>query len=126
MIAIENVIYNFVDICPESELMVFIKDSITRLQLNAPSDSAIKLTLKKVGQVFSYKCRICSFSGIFRATAVNSCPIEGMRQIEQRLNEQLMEWKKRRFQDSRDDRDLEHPDSLKVIPIQDQYDLICG
>jgi hypothetical protein len=61
----ENVEYEFMGFDPEYEITTFIATVADKLYFSAPSDSAIKLAVKKSQGMVKASCRIASQLGGF-------------------------------------------------------------
>lgn len=82
---------------PDEETRSFISLVSNKLHFSAPSDSGIKLAIKKGQNAIQASCRIASQAGIFFAESTCESAIEAVQQIEQKLKIQLDEWKLHRF-----------------------------
>ncbi len=87
-----------INFTPEKKLDDSINKVSEKLYDNAPSDSAIKIVFRASRGVIKATCRIASHAGIFVAEAITESPLQALKQLEKRINQQLIEWKKRRFQ----------------------------
>lgn len=95
-----SVNFEFVGFDPEYEVRSFITSVADRLHSLAPSDSFMKVTMKKGGNAVEASCRIASKAGVFVAETMCSSPVAAIHQLESKIIQQLNEWKKHRFQDS--------------------------
>ena len=93
----ENLEYEFMGFDPEYEIKTFIATVAHKLYFSAPSDSAIKLVVKKGQGMVKASCRIASQVGIFVAEASSENPICAIQQLEKRIKHQLDSWKMNRF-----------------------------
>jgi ribosome-associated translation inhibitor RaiA len=85
---------------PEYELAHLISDSVERLRLSAPSDSVMSVVIRKSKGLIQASCRIASRAGIFVAETVSDSPLRAIHKIENKIETQLDEWKRRRFSQS--------------------------
>ncbi len=92
-----NINFEFIGFDPEYEAKRFINSAADRVQSLAPSDSFMKVAMKKGGDVVEASCRIASQAGVFVAEAVCNSPVAAIHQVESKIRQQLDEWKKRRF-----------------------------
>lgn len=83
---------------PELEIKTFIATVADRLYFSAPSDSAVKLAIRKSQGVVKASCRIASQVGTFVAEATCENPICALRRLELRIKQQLDSWKRNRFE----------------------------
>jgi hypothetical protein len=67
------------------------------LHLSSPSDSALKLAIRKGKGAVEASCRIASQVGIFVAETVCENPIRAVQEIEGKIKAQLDSWKRHRF-----------------------------
>ena len=95
-----SVNFEFIGFDPEYEVRSFITSVADRLHSLAPSNSFMKVTMKKGKDAIEASCRIASQAGVFVAETVCNSPVTAIHQIESRIMQQLNEWKKYRFQDS--------------------------
>jgi ribosome-associated translation inhibitor RaiA len=94
----ENVEYEFMGFDPEYEIKAFIAAVADKLYFSAPSDSAMKLAIKKSKGVVKASCRIASQVGTFVAEATGKNPIRAIQRLEKRIKHQLDSWKMNRFE----------------------------
>jgi predicted ATP-dependent protease len=87
----------FLNFEPGSDMKNLILGVAEKLHLAAPSDSAMKLALKKGKGIVQASCRIASQAGVFMAEAVSDSPVRAALQIEKKIRWQLEDWKQRRF-----------------------------
>jgi hypothetical protein len=87
----------FLGFNPEYELKSFILTIAEKLHLSAPSDSLMKMAIKKGESSIEASCRIDSQVGTFIAHAVGKNPIRTLHQIEAKIRRQLEKWKRKRF-----------------------------
>ena len=91
--------FEFLGFDPEYEMKKVISSMAEKLYLNSPSDSAMKVALKKGKDVIQASCRIVSQAGTFVAETVSDTPVKAIHKIEEKINQQLDEWKRiRRFE----------------------------
>lgn len=93
----ENVEYEFMGFDPEYNIKTFIGTVADKLYFSAPSDSFIKLAVKKSQGAVKVSCRIASQVGTFVAEATAENPIHAMQRLEKQINHQLDSWKMNRF-----------------------------
>jgi ribosome-associated translation inhibitor RaiA len=86
-----------INFTPERKLDDSINKVSEKLIESAPNDSVIKIVLRASRGVIRATCRVASHAGIFVAEAITESPIQALKQLEKRMNQQLNEWKKRRF-----------------------------
>jgi ribosome-associated translation inhibitor RaiA len=87
----------FMGFDPEQELRNFVASVAEKLHLSAPSDSAMKFAIKSGKGAIRASCYIVSHAGTFFAEAVSDNPAKAILKIEQKINRQLENWKRRRF-----------------------------
>jgi hypothetical protein len=97
--------YNKVDIAfekfnPKEELRRLFVTVADKLHMDAPSDSHVRLVMKKGKETFSGYCRIASNIGVFIAEECAPSPEGALAKIEKKISRQLMQWKSRRFRDA--------------------------
>ena len=92
-----SVNFEFIGFDPEYEVRSFITSVADRLHSLAPSDSFMKIVMKKGGDAIEASCRIASQADKFVADAVCNSPVTAIHQIESKIRQQLDEWKKHRF-----------------------------
>ena len=94
----EEVQIEFVGISPEREMRNLIATIAERLHFSAPSDSAIRVGMSKDGRnKLHASCRIASKAGTFIAVATGQKPAQTLALLEQKVNDQLLGWKRTRF-----------------------------
>ena len=93
----ENVEYEFMGFDPEYEIKSVIATIADKLYFSAPSDSAMKLAVKKSQGAIKASCRIASQVGTFVAEATGENPIRAIQRLEKRIKYQLDSWKMNRF-----------------------------
>ena len=96
-----DVNFEFIGFDPDHEVRGFLALAADRFHSLAPSDSFMKVAMKKGGNAIEASCRIASKAGVFVADAVCSSPVATIHQIENKIRQQLDEWKRHRFLDSR-------------------------
>lgn len=96
-----SVNFEFIGIDPECEVRSFITSVADRLHSLAPSNSFMKVTIKKERGAIEASCKIASQAGEFVAEAVCNSPITAIHQIESSIMQQFNEWMKHRFLDGR-------------------------
>lgn len=96
-----NVHFEFIGFEPEYEMRNFITSVADRIHSLAPSDSFMKVAMKKGRDVVEASCRIASHAGEFVADVVCNSPLTAIQQIEGEIQRQLDGWKKRRFSEKR-------------------------
>ncbi len=94
----ENVECEFMGFDPEYEIKAFIATVTDKLYFSAPSDSAMKLAVKKSQGMVKASCRIASQVGTFVAEARGENPICAIQRLEKRIKHQLDSWKMSRFE----------------------------
>ncbi len=90
--------FEFLGFDPEYEMKKIISGMAEKLYMNSPSDSAMKVAFKKGKDVVQASCRIVSQAGTFFAETVGDTPAKAIQKIEEKINLQLDEWKRIRFQ----------------------------
>lgn len=93
----ECIQFEFLGFDPKQEVKSFITTVGEKLHLGSPSDSVMRLVLKKSKDIIQASCKIASCSGPFVADAVSENPIIAIQEIEKKINQQLEVWRKRRF-----------------------------
>ena len=96
----DHVQFEFMGLEPNYEIRSFISAVAEKLYFSAPSDAAMKMALQKAKGSIKASCRIASQAGTFVAEAVSESPIRAIQQIEQKIKNQLDNWKAWRFQNS--------------------------
>ncbi len=96
-----NVHFEFIGFEPEYKMRSFINSVADRIHSLAPSDSFMKVAIKKSRDAVEASCRIASNAGEFMADAACSSPLTAIQQIEEKIQRQLDEWKKCRFLERR-------------------------
>ncbi len=89
--------FEFLGFDPEYEIRSLITNVAEKLHLSAPSDSAMKVAIKRGKGAIQASCRIASHAGTFFAEAVSDSPIKAIKKIEEKISHQLDSWKRRRF-----------------------------
>lgn len=79
------------------ELRAFIKSLAEELQMKAPADSYLKLTLERGRNVVSGIIKVTSLAGTFIARATAEDPQEAAQRLKQAMRQQIEEWSRRRF-----------------------------
>jgi hypothetical protein len=92
-----NVNLEFIGFDPKCEVRRYISSVTDRLHSLAPSDSFMKVAMKKGVDAVEATCKIASQAGEFVAEAVDNNPVKAIYQIEYTIKQQLDEWKKCRF-----------------------------
>jgi ribosome-associated translation inhibitor RaiA len=92
-----DVHFEFMGLDPDYNLRAFVSLAAEKLHFSAPSDSAMKLVIRKGKDAFQASCRIASQTGTFVAEAMGESPIRAIQQLEQKVRTQVEEWKSRRF-----------------------------
>lgn len=93
----ENVKFEFVEFQPEPETKNLIATVVDRIYLSAPSDSFLKLAIKKSRGAIQASCRITSQVGSFVVVTSGQNPVRALQRLEQRMKNQLDSWKSNRF-----------------------------
>ncbi len=91
---------------PDFNTKKFISVVAEKINLSAPSDSIIKLVIDKSKKAIRASCRVVSQTGVFFADAVGENPIKAIQLVENKIRDQLDEWKTHRFKQSTDIVDL--------------------
>ncbi len=94
----ENFQFEFKGFDPNRDVKALISNVAERLHHNAPSDSALKLALQSGRDAIRVSCRIVSRVGTFVAEAVGESPMRAVKKVEQKMRDQLDDWKALRFQ----------------------------
>lgn len=63
----------------------------------APSDSTLRLNFEQKGDQVKVTGRVASQVGVFAADAMDSCPVQAMRKLQTKLNNDFTQWKEKRF-----------------------------
>jgi ribosome-associated translation inhibitor RaiA len=95
----DGVQFEFMGFDPEFEIKNLMKAIGERLEGDAPSDSLVKLAVRKSARAVCASCRVVSEAGTFMAEAVSENPVRAVREIEKKIKRQLDGWKKRRFRE---------------------------
>jgi ribosome-associated translation inhibitor RaiA len=90
--------YEFMGFKPDEKINSFVSRVAETLHYSAPSDSAMKLVIKKSKNRIRASCRIASLAGTFVADSISDNPIRAVQQIEQKIRKELDDWKMRRFE----------------------------
>jgi hypothetical protein len=97
----QSVSFEFSGFNPEYEIKSSIMSVADRLYNLAPSDSVMKLALRKGSGQVEASCRIASQEGVFIADAKSNSPVTAVRQIESHIMRQIENWKNYRFIEQR-------------------------
>jgi ribosome-associated translation inhibitor RaiA len=89
--------FEFMEFKPDGEIKDFILSVADKLQISAPSDSAMKMAIRKSRDMIQASCQIVSQAGTFVAEAMSDNPIKAVQKIERRIRKQLDAWKAQRF-----------------------------
>ena len=89
--------FEFLEFNPEQEMNDFLSAAAERIYASAPSDSAMKIAIKKGKDAVQASCRIVSQAGTFVAEAAGKNPFKAVLQIERKIRLQLDRWRDRRF-----------------------------
>jgi ribosome-associated translation inhibitor RaiA len=92
-----DVQFEFMGLDPDYKLRAFVALAAEKLHFSAPSDSAMKLAIRKGKDAFQASCRIASQAGIFVAETISDNPVRAIQQLEHKVRTQVEEWKNRRF-----------------------------
>jgi hypothetical protein len=96
-----NLQFEFKGFDPEYEIRNLITNVAEKLHLSSPSDSAMKVAMRKGEGVIEASCRIASHAGTFVAHVVGENPIKAIQKIEQKIGAQLENWKRNRFAENK-------------------------
>jgi len=102
--------YEFTNFEPEYDIRSFICIVSDRIHGLSPSDSVMKVAMKKVRDKFKASCRIASSAGTFFAETVSESPELAITEIDKKMRRQLRVWKMGRF------RSMGFEDSLEGSP----------
>jgi trehalose-6-phosphate synthase len=94
----EYVEYEFIGFNPEYNIKNMIAVLAEKTYMNAPSNSAIKLVLRKSQDLVMASCRIGSQVGTFVSKAAGKNPIQAIQDLEKQIKIQLDSWKMNRYQ----------------------------
>ena len=94
----EDIKLEFVGFSPDEKMRNFTSIVAERIYLSAPSDSFIKLITEKTKNVIRATCQIGSQAGSFMAEVVADTPIRAIQQIENKIQNQIDNWKNHRFE----------------------------
>jgi len=89
--------FEFVGFNPESDIRSCISAVADRIHSLSPSDSFMKVAMRKSSNTIQTSCRTASKAGTFTAETVCHCPKIAIQKIEKKIMYQLGEWKKQRF-----------------------------
>lgn len=92
-----DVTLEFLGFESESALKNLAQLIAENLQTSSPSDSFLKLVLKKGVGVAEASCKIASQVGTFVADSVSENPYRAVQEIEWKIKSQLDNWKQQRF-----------------------------
>ncbi len=87
----------FSDFVPDFGFKDFLALTAERLQCGAPSDSNVRLAIKRSGDSVKVICRIVSFAGTFIGEAINRSAYLATEEVESMIVRQLNVWKVFRF-----------------------------
>ncbi len=93
----DNIQLEILGFDPGSELRSLAHNLAESLEFSAPSDSAVKMAVRKGMGAIQASCRIVSKAGVFMAEAVSESPLKALQQLERKITRQLDRWKKSRF-----------------------------
>lgn len=82
---------------PDKSIYQAAQKFLEKVYLHAPSDSVVRVALKKGRRALEVSCQVASQAGSFVARAVHTNPSEGLKQVEKKIFSQLREWKDSRF-----------------------------
>jgi ribosome-associated translation inhibitor RaiA len=89
--------FEFVGFNPEYELREFISSVADRIYNLSPSDSSMRLVMKKNRNSIQVSCMVISRAGVFSANATCNCPKLAIQKIEEAIRYQLEKWRQCRF-----------------------------
>lgn len=93
----ENITVEFHKFDPKEELRRLSVAVAEKLHMQAPSDSDLRMTVRKGGEKFRAYCRIASKAGVFLAEESAASPEGTLAKIEKEIGRQLNRWKSARF-----------------------------
>lgn len=93
----DNIQYEFTGFDPEYETQGLISSVASQIRSLAPSDSAMKVAMKKGKHVVKASCQIFSKAGVFVANSVHHSPVDAIKRLEKKMVRQFNQWKKKRF-----------------------------
>ena len=82
---------------PSKDQRELISFKVNKLSLEAPSDSTVRLFVKKMSNDYKGVIKICSEVGVFTSENIASSPENLIVNIEREIREKLNLWKKNRF-----------------------------
>ncbi len=88
----------FINFEPDSGLQAFVRSVGQNIYDLSPSNSALKIILKKIDQGVRATCRIFSYAGVFEAEVESEKEMAAVRKLEERICYKLDVWKSRRFE----------------------------
>ena len=89
--------YEFSNFEPGYDVRSFICIVSDRIHGLSPSDSVMKVVMKRVRDRIKASCRIASGAGTFFAETVCDSPELAIQEIEKKMRRQLKVWKSERF-----------------------------
>ena len=99
-----NVHTKFSGFSPAYETRQFTATAARRIQFGAPSDAVIWVSVGKGETGFYANCRINSSKAQFFAESSSDSPKAAVTEVEEKINNQLTAWKKRRFDEGADEK----------------------
>lgn len=88
----------YIGLSPDLGLRNFVSTVGENLLDLAPSNSMLKIALRKNNDLISATCRIFSHAGIFEAEAQSERELAAIRKAEEKIRRQLDRWKENRFE----------------------------
>lgn len=89
--------FEFVGFNPDYEIRSIISSIADRIHNLAPSDSFMRVAMKRGRNAIEASCKIASSTGVFVAETICNTPIEAIGLLETKIMSQLDSWKQHRF-----------------------------